>query len=71
MDGPNKALSIVAAASLAISSITLFALPLPGASCAIVALLLPGFGFLILFGYRDRWRRFKRWVEEQPDEPPP
>lgn len=126
MDGPHKALSTVAAASLGISAITLFATPVPGAACAILALLLsiylkirgafregntpllgalliggsgilsiggglvvlsyvsqkaaiilyllmllPGFGFLILFGYREKWRRLQRWVEEQPDKPPP
>ncbi|HUQ10758.1 MAG TPA: hypothetical protein VM146_10625 [Steroidobacteraceae bacterium] len=31
----------------------------------------PSFGFLILFGYRERWRGFQRWIEKDADKPPP
>jgi hypothetical protein len=126
MHGSHKLLSLLAASSLVISAMILFSTPVPGAACAMLALLLsiylkicgafnegntpllgalliggsgilsiggglvvlshvseraaiilyclmlvPGFGLLIVFGYRERWRRFQRWVEQQSDEPPP
>jgi hypothetical protein len=40
VNGLHKSLAVIAVASLAVSAFTLFSLPVPGAACAIAALLL-------------------------------
>src|SRR5690349_4930332 len=48
-----------------------FLVSMKAASILFLLMLAPGFGLLILFADREGWRRFRRWIGQQPDEPPP